>query len=65
MFVYVYFQLPVHKPVVIPLDDSSEEDEGSGSPQKPSASMLLGGLDSFLKAARMSAKVVTLFIWCS
>ncbi|XP_041350627.1 zinc finger C3H1 domain-containing protein-like isoform X2 [Gigantopelta aegis] len=47
--------LPVHKPVVIPLDDSSEDEDDESSP-KPSASMLLGGLDSFLKAARMSAE---------
>ncbi|XP_046566199.1 LOW QUALITY PROTEIN: zinc finger C3H1 domain-containing protein-like, partial [Haliotis rubra] len=51
----IFTPLPVHKPVVIPLENSSDEDE-TPSPVRINPMSFLGDLDSFLKAARKSVE---------
>ncbi|XP_071115471.1 zinc finger C3H1 domain-containing protein-like [Haliotis cracherodii] len=52
----IFTPLPVHKPVVIPLENSSDEDETPSPVRINPMSFLLGDLDSFLKAARKSVE---------
>ncbi|KAL5010976.1 hypothetical protein ScPMuIL_013281 [Solemya velum] len=55
---YIPNQLPVHRPVIINLneDSSSEEEEEEGATQQKQSTSLLGGLDSFLKEARKAVE---------
>lgn len=63
-------QLPIHKPVVIKLGDSSDEsDKESLTPQPlfQSPPNMLGDIESFLKQARKSVdqqKVFTMSLFC-
>ena len=47
-------EFPVHKPVVVPLGDSSSEDEGQNTDGAPVSGL---DIDSFLKAQRKTVEV--------
>lgn len=58
MFLTLFQNLPVHKPVIINLgEDSSDEEEEKKEQAPTGVQKLLGGLDSFLKEARRSTEV--------